>query len=52
MKNILFIILIVVNVGLIITCIHFINNMDKLEARLVEIENEIKSPEVKIVPLR
>ena len=52
MKNILLIILIIVNVGLIITSIHFINNMDSLEARLIEIENQIKNPEVKIVPLR
>ena len=50
MKNIFLIILIFVNVGLIITSVHYISSMNELESRLLEIENEVRNPSVKIIP--
>ena len=52
MKNILLLILIIFNAGSIIISVQFINRTVELESRLSQIEKEIKSPKIKIIPVK
>jgi len=51
-KNILLIILILANIGLIISTSSFIYRIDKLESRLDLVEKELRNPELKIIPTK
>lgn len=51
-KNYLLIILILINLVLIITSLNFIKSIGELESRLVQIEEEVRNPEVKIIPVK
>jgi len=52
MKNILLLILIIVNAGSIIISVQFINRTVELESRLSQIEKIAKNPEIKIIPVK